>query len=113
MGTRSHIYIETDTGFIGAYCQFDGYPDHMCDQLVKRSHREMYGIILKATCSAGMRALSDGGPDYYEPRGEIEVLSNPYDIDESLYVDYVYIKSPNGDVSWRHAAAIEWHQALL
>jgi len=48
MATRSHIYIETEEGgFLGTYCQFDGYPSHMFPQLEQRSHTEVYGIIIK------------------------------------------------------------------
>ena len=58
MGTRSHIYIETEPGmFLGTYCQFDGYPSHMFPQLEQRTHTEVYGIIIKGQIRGGLQQL--------------------------------------------------------
>jgi hypothetical protein len=110
MGTRSHIYIETADGFVGTYCQFDGYPEHMHEQVDKRSHTELYGIILKATTTSGLRALSDGGPDYYAPTGSVEIFTDPNCGEESMHVDYVYVKRQDGRTHWRMVrnAGMRW-----
>ena len=66
MGTRSHIYIETEPGmFLGTDCQFDGYPSHMFPQLEQRSHIEVYGIIIKGQTRGGRQAIhSTKGVEY-------------------------------------------------
>ena len=101
MGTRSHIYVETSDGYVGAYCQFDGYPDHMYEQVNKRSHAELYGIVLQATTTCGLRGLTDAGPDFQPSSGSVELLTSPTSSEESSYVDYVYIKRADGTTVYR------------
>ena len=108
MGTRSNIYVETADGYVGCYCQFDGYPEHMYDQVNKRSHAEMYGIVLRATATEGIRCLSDGGPEYYPPSGSVEVLLDPDCPQEASPVNYVYVKQQDGSTRWRDGNSSSW-----
>jgi len=112
MGTRSNIYVETADGYIGTYCQFDGYPEHMYEQVNKRSHGEVYGIILKATTTDGIRCLSDGGPEYYPPSGSVEILSDPTCAQEASPVNYTYVKLQDGSTKWRDGSHAEWLYTL-
>ena len=108
MGTRSHIYIETGNGYLGTYCQFDGYPDHMWEQVNKRSHEELYGIVLKGTTTCGMASLTDSGPHYHPMSGSVELLTNPDCPEENSYVDYVYIKRQDGSTMYRGYGQDDW-----
>ena len=102
MGTRSHIYIETEGGgFFGTYCQFDGYPSHMFPQLAGRSHDEVYSIIVKGQTRGGLQGIhATKGPEYQAHTLGC-FLFNPMDYRESSPVTYVYVKRLDGSVLWR------------
>ena len=111
MGTRSHIYVETAGGYVGSYCQFDGYPEHMFEQVNKRSHNELYGILLKATVTGGFASLTDEGADYFPGRGEPCFLLDPRSNEENSHISYVYVKRRDGTTVYRHGGAEEgWRQ---
>ena len=105
MGTRSHIYIETEEGgFLGTYCQFDGYPSHMFPQLTDRSHDEVYSIIVKGQTRGGLVGLAatpSAPVEYQDGIADPSFLFNPMDYLESSPVNYVYVKRLDGTVLWR------------
>jgi len=105
MGTRSHIYIETEEGgFLGTYCQFDGYPSHMFPQLADRSHDEVYSIIVKGQTRGGLVGLAatpSAPVAYQDGIADPSFLFNPMDYMESSPVSYVYVKRLDGSVLWR------------
>ena len=105
MGTRSHIYIETEEGgFLGTYCQFDGYPSHMFPQLTDRSHDEVYSIIVKGQTRGGLVGLAatpSAPVAYQDGIADPSFLFNPMDYLESSPVNYVYVKRLDGSVLWR------------
>ena len=105
MGTRSHIYIETEEGgFLGTYCQFDGYPSHMFPQLTDRSHDEVYSIIVKGQTRGGIVGLAatpSAPVAYQDGAAQPSFLFNPMDYLESSPVNYVYVKRVDGTVLWR------------
>ena len=108
MGTRSNIYVETGEGYVGAYCQFDGYPEHMFEQVDKRLHAELYGIVLQASTTCGLVSLTDGGPDYQPTSGSVEILSDPYSPEQNSYVSYVYLKRQDGTTGYRGYGDDQW-----
>ena len=89
MGTRSHIYIETEEGgFLGTYCQFDGYPSHMFPQLADRSHDEVYSIIVKGQTRGGLVGLAatpSAPVAYQDGIADPSFLFNPMDYICLLY----------------------------
>jgi len=105
MRTRSHIYIETEEGgFLGTYCQFDGYPSHMFPQLTDRSHDEVYSIIVKGQTRGGIVGLAatpSAPVAYQDGAAQPSFLFNPMDYLESSPVNYVYVKRLDGSVLWR------------
>jgi len=103
MGTRSHIYIETEGGgFLGTYCQLDGYPSHMFPQLTGRSHDEVYSIIVKGQTRGGISGIHPTkGADFGKAVIGPSFLFNPMDYLESSPVNYVYVKRLDGSVLWR------------
>tara|TARA_B100000686_G_C16065925_1_gene606962 strand:- start:55 stop:495 length:441 start_codon:yes stop_codon:yes gene_type:complete len=105
MGTRSHIYIETEPGmFLGTYCQFDGYPSHMFPQLEERSHDEVYSIVVRGQTRGGLvgfAATPSAPVEYQHGIGDASFLFNPTDYLESTCVNYVYVKRLDGSVLWR------------
>ena len=108
MGTRSHIYIETEPGmFLGTYCQFDGYPSHMFPQLEQRTHTEVYGIIIKGQTRGGLSAIHPTKGVEYQGGMFESFLFNPMDYLESTAVNYVYVKRLDGTVLWRETRKAE------
>jgi hypothetical protein len=104
MGTRSHIYIETEPGmFLGTYCQFDGYPSHMFPQLEERTHTEVYGIIIKGQTRGGLSGIHPTKGVEYQGGMFDSFLFNPMDYMESSPVTYVYIKRLDGSVLCRES----------
>jgi len=103
MSTRSHIYIETEGGgFLGTYCQFDGYPSHMFPQLQQRSHDEVYSVIVKGQTRGGISGIHPTkGVDFGDAMIGSSFLFNPMDYLENTCVNYVYVKRLDGSVLWR------------
>lgn len=108
MGTRSHIYVETNTGYLGMYCQYDGYPEHMLRELDRRGHEEVYGIVLRAMGSGGLKALNRKEGAQLATGGEFEFLADPDCACENSYVSFVYIVQKDGTVNVRSKGSAEW-----
>ena len=107
MGTRSNIYIETEPGtYLGTYCHYDGYPEHMLKALGAIDNDKLTGHILQAIPRSGFRRF-DPAHDRIERFNDNEIVcvTNPCADDEG--VEYIYIKQYDGTIKWRstmHAA---------
>tara|TARA_R100000008_G_C3505059_1_gene125711 strand:- start:221 stop:580 length:360 start_codon:yes stop_codon:yes gene_type:complete len=115
MGTRSNVYVETEPGtYLGTYCHYDGYPDHMFPTLQAIDNDTLLSHILVGAPRGGLRGLMDvvGLTEYLDDTVPC-VLSNPSEGDYGP--DYVYIKCLDGSVKWRGAydeAAYGWKTEL-
>jgi len=99
MATRSNIYVENEEGYIGAYSHYDGYPEHMIEQLQFLSPEETLEYILVGGAKGGFRLFSPIA-------GETEYLNEDsryiYDPEEEYgSPDYIYIKRLDGSIRWR------------
>jgi len=114
MGTRSNVYVETEPGtYLGTYCHYDGYPDHMFPTLQAIDKDTLLSHILIAAPRGGIRSIQAGGPMEYLSDDTSCVLDNPSEGDWGP--DYVYIKCHDGSVKWRGAydeAAWGWKTEL-
>lgn len=64
MATRGTIGYETpDGGFVGVYCHYDSYPDHMGPILHEMFHINVVIMVNRALASGGIRSVS-GVNDY-------------------------------------------------
>tara|TARA_R100000005_G_C4996835_1_gene203623 strand:- start:1421 stop:1753 length:333 start_codon:yes stop_codon:yes gene_type:complete len=109
MGTHCDVYFETEKdGFIGTYCHYDGYPEHMIPQLTSMDYAEVAATVLIAIPKGGLRCLSrEDGTEYLESGG-VELLTNP---NEDWVSQFVYIKRLNGQVQYRLNEEKEWKTA--
>ena len=106
MGTRSNIYVETEPGtYLGTYCHYDGYPDHMFPVISKMNNDELLGHILIAMPQGGIRNLDREKTDYLDD-GTCVLMFNPHM--EDWAPDYIWIKCHDGSVKWRHCGDTEW-----
>ena len=107
MGTRSHIFVENGDGsYIGVYCHFDGYPEHMLEQIQFCSHEKMFEYVLMGGTKGGYRifAPKDNGSEFLN-----DTLHYVYDPEfEDSGVDYIYIKCRDGSVNWRPHHGEDW-----
>ena len=56
MSTHSTIGYETeDGGYVGVYCQFDGYPDHMLPALKLHPRQRVINEVERALTQGGLR----------------------------------------------------------
>ena len=71
MATRSTIGYETaDGGYVGVYCHYDGYPDHMGPILSRMYHADVVILVGRALQVGGLSSvdmngdheLGNGGP---------------------------------------------------
>tara|TARA_Y100000310_G_scaffold234327_1_gene237251 strand:- start:295 stop:609 length:315 start_codon:yes stop_codon:yes gene_type:complete len=90
------------------YCQYDGYPEHMLQELNRRGYQEVYGIVLRAMGSGGVRVLSRKDGAVLITRGEFEFLGDPDCACENAYVSFVYIVQKDGSVRVRRQGSAEW-----
>ena len=108
MATRSNIYVETEPGaYIGTYCHYDGYPEHMLGILSKMTLDELRGEILVAGLKSGFKYLGDSKslailrkPQEYIGDDIICYLHNP-SADDYGSPDYIYIKQVDGSIKYR------------
>tara|TARA_R110002020_G_scaffold98887_4_gene235139 strand:- start:130 stop:474 length:345 start_codon:yes stop_codon:yes gene_type:complete len=113
MGTRSNIYIETEPGkYVGTYCHYDGYPDHMLPTLQAFDSDTLLAHVLLAAPRGGFRSLMSEGTEYLDDHAAC-ILQDP--LDEDYGPDYVYVKCHDGAVKWRDAtseAIFAWRTEL-
>ena len=56
MATRSTIGYETQDGnYVGVYCHYDGYPDHMGPALSAMLHADVVIMVSKGLACGGLR----------------------------------------------------------
>lgn len=110
MGTQSNLYIEEEDGsFIGVYCKYDGYPEHMLKQIKYCNFSSLYDSILVAGTRGGYRLFSP-------TTNETEFLNHDmphyvYDPDDdgALGIDYIYAVKRDGTIKWRQAMSNKWN----
>jgi len=108
MGTHSNVYIETEKDvFVGVYCHYDGYPDHMLEQVNHCTCEEIYKHILVGGMQGGYRIFSP-----IDEKSEFLNDGIPYYIhdpnDEGMGVDYIYVKCLDGSLKWRYGMSNKW-----
>ena len=100
MATRSTIGYETaDGGYVGVYCHYDGYPDHMGPILHRMFHADVVIMVNKALAVGGIRSIGTEGA------AEIELFSDPdpttaYTQWPCCPEQYAYRKRIDGRVEW-------------
>ena len=58
MATRSTIGYETQDGnYIGVYCHYDGYPDHMGPALSAMLHADVVIMVSRGLAGGGIRSI--------------------------------------------------------
>ncbi len=107
MATRSHIYVKTETGYLGCYCHYDGYPENVIPLLEYITYPQLYAYILRGMIGGGFESLKYGPPEYIVA-DEPCILRDPNCREESGYVSYVYVMSSNGSIAYREANQDEW-----
>ena len=117
MGTSCNIFVELEGGkHIGVYCHYDGYLEHMLPELHAVDYDTLYGIILKAGTSGGVRILNERKAAKHIPAGT-EYLDDTYteyffDPDDRTYAtNFAYIKKLNGEVFYKKGASAPWKNA--
>ena len=123
MGTSCMLYVEMDCGnFIGTYCHFDGYNEHMIPALDGVTYDFVYAEILKAGLAGGFRVFDPlhkgGGPSWVGGgHDECAPLGIEYLNEHQCYVysperdfrnhgaSYIYIKYADNTI--KHRATYE------
>ena len=103
MGTSCIIYVELDhSKYIGTYCHYDGYTEHMIPALDSVVYNLVYGEILKAGMKGGFRAFSplDGSIEYLEDSIQCYAYSPENDF-RTYGAEYVYIKCADNTIKYR------------
>ena len=98
MATRSTIGYETaDGGYVGVYCHYDGYPDHMGPILHRMFHADVVIMVSKALAVGGIRSIdTDGTFDLFnDPSSAAAETQWPCCPEE-----YAYRKCLDGRVEW-------------
>ena len=108
MATRSHIYVETNDGYLGVYCHYDGYPESMVPTLNTLSYKELYAYILRGMIGGGFDEIRPGDTPEYLEADELCILRDPNCQQESTYVSYVYIMKIDGSIAYRCANESDW-----
>jgi len=66
MSTHSTIGYETeDGGYVGVYCQFDGYPSNVFPVLKSTPHDRVVREVERALVEGGLRAIDFGAWETY------------------------------------------------
>ena len=112
MGTRSNIYIETEPEtYLGTYCHYDGYPEHMFPTLSHMNNDKLLGHILTAMTQGGLRVLHAdhdtlNSTEYLGDYSCTCLLTDP--LTDDHYGEYVYVKKADGKVMWRGYSESKW-----
>jgi len=62
MATRSTIGYETvGGGYLGVYCHYDGFPDHMGPILHRMFHVDVVILVNAALAGGGIRCINEDG----------------------------------------------------
>jgi len=109
MGTQSNLYVEKeDGGYIGVFCRYDGYPEHMIEEIEFCDHGRLYELVLVAGTRGGFRlfAPSSNETEYLKDE-QPSYVYDPED-DGALGVDYIYVMHLDGTVKWRRSMSDKW-----
>ena len=110
MATRSTIGYETaDGGYVGVYCHYDGYPNHMGPILHRMFHADVVIMVSKALAVSGIRSIdTDGTFDFGE--GDPAAAETQW---PCCPEQYAYRKRIDGRVEWTddHLSFREWKPA--
>lgn len=73
MSTHSTIGYETeDGGYVGVYCQFDGYPTHMLPVLKATPRERVRNEVERALVEGGLRSVDHSAWETYgDAHGDI------------------------------------------
>ena len=110
MGTQSNLYVEKEDGsYIGVFCYYDGYPEHMLEQIGHCSPKELHDNIIIAGAKGGYRLFSPktGASEFLED-SQPDYIYSPDD-DGHLGIDYLYVKHLDGTIRWRKCMSDKWH----
>lgn len=111
MATRSTIGYETaDGGYVGVYCHYDGYPDHMGPILHRMFHADVIIMVSKALAGGGIRCLNeDGTYEIFNDKDGLTAKTRWPCCPE----EYAYRKCLDGRVEWTEDAGSfkEWKPA--
>lgn len=94
MSTHSAVGYEQDDGsFVGVYCHYDGYPDHMVPCLKRMFHADVVIMVNEALRHGGIRSIGyKGGYDTLEGKGTSPILEWPSQL------EYSYVKLRDGAI---------------
>ncbi len=92
MSTHSAIgYEQEDGSFIGVYCHYDGYPDHMVPNLKRMFHADVVIMVNEALRRGGIRSIGyKCSYDTLEGKGTSPILKWPSQL------EYSYVKLRDG-----------------
>lgn len=111
MATRSTIGYETaDGGYVGVYCHYDGYPDHMGPILHRMFHADVVIMVSRALAAGGIRSIdTDDTFDLFND----PVRAAPQTEWPCCPEEYAYRKCLDGRVEWTRGAISfsEWKPA--
>lgn len=98
MATRSTVGYETaDGGYVGVYCHYDGYPDHMGPILHRMLHADVVIMVSKALRGGGIRCVfDDGGYEVFNDQDGISPVTKWPSCPE----EFTYRKCLDGRVEW-------------
>lgn len=105
MATRSTIGYETaDGGYVGVYCHYDGFPDHMGPVLHEMLHADVVIMVSKALRGGGIRLIGY--------RGVYEIFTDRNGIAPQTEwpccpEEYAYRKCLDGRVEWTDSDVVQ------
>ena len=124
MSTRSIVAFDTESGVVGVYVHYDGYPSNKLAELGALVARDGAGkvtaTILERPAWASLEHDEKGGTDltvpgygrFFDDRGR---RFTPDQLDEWWDSEYIYVLSDNGDIRWapigvrRIGAHLDWN----
>ena len=112
MGTQCNLYIEKEDGsYIGVYCKYDGYPEHMVSEISFCSYEELHDAIIVAGTYGGYRLFSPSTEETeFLHSGTPHYVYDPSD-DGVLGLDYIYVYNCDNTIKWRQCMSNKWNVA--
>lgn len=112
MATRSIVGYETaDGGYVGVYCYYDGYPEHMGPALSRMYHADVVIMVNQALVGGGIRYVNNVGDYEILDGGSIAATVKWPNCEQS----YAYHKRLDGRVEWtRDGKSVQdWENELV
>ena len=108
MGTRSNVFVGLRGGkYIGATCLYDGYPEHMLEQLQHCTSEALYEHIIVAGAKGGFLFFC---PKYDRTEYINDIPSYLYDFNNNEYsATYVYVMKCCGEITWKKLDETNWN----